>query len=80
MNKQEIETKLREVFNLVLSKDASNISLDANIMTDLGVNSVGLIYMIIGIEKTFDIDMSEVTFNTFKTVGDVVDFIYKKLN
>jgi len=77
MSKEEIITKLREVFKLVIQKDAENILLDAKIMTDLGVNSVGLIYMIVGIEKVFEIDMSDVTFNTFNTVGDVVDHIYK---
>ena len=47
-------------------------------MLDLGVNSIGLIYMVVAIEKTFDIDMSEVTFTTFKTIDDVITYIQER--
>ena len=82
MSKEEIIAKLKEVFKLVITDgaDADAIALDADIMTGLGVNSIGLIYLIVGIEKVFKIDMSDVTFNTFKVVGDVVDYIYNKVN
>ena len=48
-------------------------------LKDLGVNSIGLVYFSIAIEETFKIDMSDVTFNTFKNVQDVIDYIKGRL-
>lgn len=80
MNKDEIIEKLKEIFQLVVHNGVSvdNITEDSLIMTDLGVDSVGLIYLAIAIEKTFEVDMSEVTINTFKTIGDVIKFIEER--
>ena len=79
MSRDEIIEKLKEIFQLVVHNGVSvdNITEESVIMTDLGVDSVGLIYLAIAVEKTFDVDMSDVTINTFKTIGDVIDFIEK---
>ena len=81
MQDEEIIEKLREIFKLVNNKnvDVSKITANSNISTDLGLDSVGLIYIAIAIEKTFDIDMGNATLNTFKTVGNVVEFIKERI-
>lgn len=81
MNKETIIEKLKKIFQLVVHNGTSvdNITEDSVIMTDLGVDSVGLIYLAVAIEKTFGIDMSEVTTNTFKTIGDVINFIEERV-
>lgn len=81
MNQSEIIIKLKDVFKLVIKEniDVEKITLDTDIMTGLGVNSIGLVYLVVAIEKVFDIDMSDVTFNTFKVVGDVVDYIEERV-
>lgn len=77
MNREEILVKLKEIFQMVVHNGVNIDLLDENsdVKYDLGVNSVGLIYIVVAIEKVFNIDMSSVTMNTFKTVKDVVDFI-----
>lgn len=77
MTNEQIIEKLKDIFRLVIHNniDLDKITLESNIITDLGVNSVGLVYLVIGIEEMFEVDMSDVTFNTFKTVGDVVAFL-----
>ena len=82
MTKEQIIEKLKEIFKLVIHNnvDVSKVTLETNIIKDLGVNSVGLVYLVIGIEEMFEVDMSEVTFNTFETVGDVVDFIEENID
>lgn len=81
MTREEIFTKLKEIFTLVINNgiNVEHITVDANIMLDLGVNSIGLIYMVVAIEKSFDIDMSEVTFTTFKTIDDVITYIQERV-
>lgn len=77
MSREEIVVKLKEVFQMVVYNGVNVDLIDenSNIKLDLGVNSVGLIYLVVAIEKVFNVDMSNVTVDTFKVVGDVVDFI-----
>ncbi len=77
MNNLEIIEQLKTIFRTVIdeNKDFSNVTEDTNIIKDLGVNSVGLIYLLMAIEETFEIDMSDVTFSTFEKVGDVIKYI-----
>ena len=79
MDRYEILTKLKEIFKMVVGNSVSveEITPDANIMLDLGVNSIGMLYMAIAIEKEFNVDMSDVTPSTFKTINDVIDYIEK---
>jgi acyl carrier protein len=47
---------------------------------DLGLNSVGILYLVIGIEEFFSISFTGVSFGDFNTVGDVINYIEKKIN
>lgn len=82
MTKLEIQNKLQEIFKIVVNKDVDFESIDenANIMRDLGINSIGLLYMAIAIEKEFGIDMSSFSPTTFKTVGEVIAYLEEKTN
>ena len=57
MNNIEILEKLKIIFKRVIdpNKDFTNIDENTNIIKDLGVNSVGLIYLLMAIEEYFDI-------------------------
>lgn len=82
MTREEIIIKLKEVFQMVVC-NGGNIDLiteESNIKLDLGVNSVGLIYLVVAIEKIFQVNMMNVTVETFKTVGDVITYIYEETN
>lgn len=80
MTELEILENLKKIFTLVINRnaDVNSMTLDSKIVSDLGVSSVGLIYLMVAIEEQFGIDMSDVTFNTFETAGDVVNYIKSK--
>lgn len=82
MTKEQILLKLKDIFKLVVHNgvDVEGIDFSSNITLDLGVNSVALIYLVLAIEKSFNIEMRDVTYNSFKTVGEVVDYVYGKVN
>ena len=50
-----------------------------NLGTDIGLSSVGVLYVVIAIEEFFSIRFDNVGFADFKTVGDVVDYIEAKI-
>ena len=80
MERNEILNRLKEIFKIVVHSnvDLDSLTEDANIMLDLGINSIGLLYMAIAIEKEFLVDMTRVSPASFKTIGDVVTYIENK--
>ena len=83
MEREKIKSKLKEIIAIGLGQNMAavveNCSDDANLVTDLGLNSVGILYVVIGIEEIFNVTFENVSFNEFKTVGDVINYIEKKL-
>ena len=81
MNRQEIIEKLKEIAELTVQDPTilANMNEDSDLNTDLGLSSVGILYIAIAIEEMFNIRMDDVSFGDFKTVRDVADYIEKKL-
>ena len=81
MNRQEILEKLKEIAELTVQDPAvlANMNEDSDLSTDLGLSSVGMLYIVIAIEEMFYIRMDDVSFGDFRTVRDVVDYIEKKI-
>ena len=79
MNEQQVFEKLLNVFSIVVNRnvDASKITMDSKIVEDLGVNSIGLVYLAVAVEEEFGIDMTNVCLESFNTVGDVIKYIQK---
>lgn len=74
----DILEKLKKIFKNIIGDeevDLHKITLDSKIKEDLGLNSIGLLYLIVAIEKTFNISMHDKNIDEFITVGDVVKFI-----
>lgn len=83
MNRKEIFDKLKEIVSSGsgYSDDViDSISEDTDLRSDLGLSSVNMLYIVIAAEEEFGIRFSEVGMNEFRTVGDVIDYIEKKLN
>lgn len=82
MDRSEINAKLIDIFKMVMGEDAVDISKctdDANLTTDLGLGSVGVLYLVIAIEEFFGIRFDDVGASDLQTVGQVVDYIQSKV-
>ena len=82
MNRQEIKTKLAEIMKLAMpSLELTDdiLNENANLAADLGLSSVGVLYVVIGIEEMFGIRFDDVGFSDFETLGDVINYIEKKV-
>lgn len=82
MSRIEIKEKLIDVMKMAAPNspvDMASLGEESNLMTDVGLSSVGILYVVIAIEEFFNIRFDNVGFGDFKTVGDVIDYIEKKL-
>ena len=59
--------------------DLAQLPESANLVSDLGLSSVGVLYVVIAIEEFFGIRFDDVGFADFQTVKDVLDYIEKKV-
>ena len=67
--------KLKELLVDGLQIDAADITLDAKLSTDLGVNSIELADLIMLCEDKFGIEIKDEDIHNFVTVGDVVNYL-----
>lgn len=78
MNRNEILERLKEIFRTALPDKAEvmdSIDENSDLRTQVGLNSIGMICMVIMIEETFSVQFDDVGFNDFIRVKDVVDYI-----
>lgn len=82
MTRSEIFEKLKEVLknSIDTEVDFDTITEDTRLIEDLGLNSVGIIFVVISIEEAFSVTFSDVGFNDFQNVKAVVDYIEKQVN
>ena len=82
LSRSEIISKLKDI--LISADDRGSVDADkykesSKLVTELGLSSVNILYMVIAIEETFGIYFDNVSMTDFETIGDVVDYIEEKL-
>ena len=67
--------KLKELLIEELQIDAEDITLDAELSGDLGINSIELADLVMLCEDKFGIEIEDTDINKFVTIGDVVNYL-----
>lgn len=76
MTRDLIIEKLKNIYTLVSGNDdVTGFTEESDLRTGLGLNSIGMLYMIIAIEEDFSIRFENVAMGDFNTVADVINFI-----
>ena len=75
--RERMQKVLEEVFADDI--DSASVTDDAKLKDDLGMNSVAMLYMALGLESEFGIKFQNTDFASLVTVGDVVKCIEGKL-
>lgn len=69
--------KVKQILIDELQLHESEITLEAELSKDLGINSIELADLIMMCEEQFGIEISEDDANEFVTVGDIVNYLEK---
>lgn len=72
--------RLKQIFKNVICEDAdvSLINEQTGLFDDLGMNSIGMLYMALALEDEFSITLTNDDFSSFTTVGDVLKALENK--
>ncbi len=82
MTREEIGEKLKDIMRLANPNshlDLDAVGEDTNINTDLGMNSVDMLFIVISIEEFFNINFDNVKFGDLIRVGDVINFSQERI-
>lgn len=73
--------RLIKVFHAVFEEtvDTGSLTLEASLREDIGINSIGLLYMAMAVEEEFGIKFTNEDFAGIVTVADVIRCIESKL-
>ncbi|MBS5725325.1 MAG: acyl carrier protein [Clostridiales bacterium] len=72
--------KLKEILVDELDISPEDISMDAELVSDLGINSLELADLLLLCEDRFDVIISDDDVHKLVTVGDVVSFMESTAN
>ncbi|MCR4806166.1 MAG: acyl carrier protein [Lachnospiraceae bacterium] len=72
--------KLKKIIAEVLNVDENEITEETRFTDDLGADSLDVFQIIMGIEETFDVEISNEDAEKIVTVGDVVEQIKNALS
>ncbi len=71
--------KVTEILVDELGCEASDVTMEANIIEDLDADSLSVMEVVMNLEEEYDVEVEEDAIKSLKTVGDVVTFIEGKL-
>ena len=67
--------KVKDILVEELQIKEADITLEAELVNDLGINSLELADLIMVFEEQFDLEISENDIRKFLTVGDIVNYL-----
>jgi len=83
MTEQSIERTIKEIMveRLFLKIPPEQINDNTDIMQELGVDSVSVFEIVVGLEETYNISFEDDEFQleTFRTPRSIADYVRKKL-
>ena len=79
MDRNAIFAKVKEYILMQLPIDAGRVVESARMVEDLGADSANLMMLIMDLETEFNLTVEDEALGGIKTVGDIVDYIQKKV-
>lgn len=79
MTREDLLKRLEEIIKVQDPAKALLISEKTSLKDDLGVDSIELMEFVINVEDAFSISIPDEDVETFMTIGDLIDYLQKKL-
>ncbi|RPF43269.1 acyl carrier protein [Hydrogenoanaerobacterium saccharovorans] len=67
--------KVRDIIVDQLDVEEDAVTMEANIIDDLGADSLDVVDLVMSLEEEFDTEIPDEEVENIKTVGDIVKFI-----
>lgn len=71
--------KVREIICDQLDLEDDQVTMDSTMTHELGADSLDILDLLASLEEEFEIDLPEEDVESLQTVGELVDYITKKI-
>ncbi len=71
----DVELRIRSILAQQLGLEPAEIRPEANILDDLGADSLDVVEMVMSLERAFDIEMPDEEVETMRTIADLERFV-----
>ena len=79
MSHSEINANVINIIADKLAVATEKVSMEANLATDLGADSLDIVELLLEFERVFEISIPENEAEKIKTVGQIVDYLKNNL-
>jgi acyl carrier protein len=80
MDINDIKARITPIIVSKLGVEASQVTPEASFTKDLGADSLDTVEVMLAIEQEFDISIDESDQDKVQSVGDLIDYLSKKLS
>lgn len=70
-----LEVRVRGIVAEQLGVDVAEVTPDANILDDLGADSLDVVELVMTLEEAFDIEVPDEELEGLRTIGDVERYV-----
>jgi acyl carrier protein len=74
-----VATRIQVALAEHLKRDASKVRREDDLRKDLGLDSLAMIELLFKIEEAFDLEIPNDDLSQITTVGDVIDYVERRL-
>lgn len=75
MDTAEVFVRLRDILADVLEANPAAVTMETNIVDDLGADSLDIVEIITGLEEEFDLTITDESVQNLYTVGEIAEYI-----
>jgi acyl carrier protein len=75
----DVSGEVRSIISSHLGVELAEIDSDANILDDLGADSLDVVELVMALEEAFDIEVPDEDVEALRTVGDVEKYVHQRL-
>ncbi len=77
-DRADIEATIASAIRKALNREVGEITLDSSLVTDLAVDSLDLVELVMEFEEAFGITIPDEDYEKIKSIGDAVKYIEEK--
>jgi len=71
--------KVKQMISKEFSVDAFKLSRETRLEEDLNIDSLDAVELVMGLEDAFGVTISDEVAQSFKTIGEITDFVTEKV-
>lgn len=80
MDRNEMQKKVMDIIANQLGVEKEIVTLEANVVDDLGADSLDVVELVMALEEAFDLEIPDEEAEKIRTVKDIVEYLAKSLS